>query len=158
LTLNPAAPSRGDAAALSAKGSEPGETIMAASVYEQHDKAFARVSAWVVLDDKGERVATVAIKFPQDGAGRLWAYAHVLGLPMQRHHADGYGYDKRSPAVRGAFTKAAIPSSDVRADSLDWCATMGERIRALREAVQASDGEYWDRLLEKAGFRVLQAV
>ena len=39
-------------------------------IYEQHDKAFSRVSAFVILDSKGERVATVAIKFPADGAGR----------------------------------------------------------------------------------------
>ena len=103
-------------------------------------------------------VAKVAIKFPKDGDGRLWAYAHVMGCQMQRCHAGGYGYDKRSPAVRGAFEKVSIAPHDVRKDDLDWCAKQGALIRALREALQASDGEYWDRLLEKAGFTVLQAV
>lgn len=52
-------------------------------IYEQHDAAFSRVSAYVVARN-GERVATIAFKFPADGAGRLWAYVHWLGLEMVR--------------------------------------------------------------------------
>ena len=118
-------------------------------IYEQHDKAFAKVSAFVILKD-GERVATVAIKFPTDGAGRLWAYTHFLGAPMTRHHADGYGYDKRSPAVIGGFAKAAFE----RAEPMERLA----KLRDFRAALGSDDGEYWDRKLEKAGYQVLQAV
>lgn len=53
-------------------------------IYDLHSKAFARVSAYVVLDKSGERVATVAFKFPADGAGRLYAYVHWIGVPMVR--------------------------------------------------------------------------
>ena len=68
-------------------------------IYDQHAKAFAAVQAFVILDTSGERVATVALKFPRDGAGRLYAYVHLIGVEMVRAHAGGYGYDKRSAAV-----------------------------------------------------------
>src|SRR4051812_8286161 len=77
-----------------------------ADIYDQHKAAFANVSAFVVLKD-GERVATVAIKFPRDGAGRLYAYVHWIGLEMVRGSATGYGYDKRSAAVSSAAGKLA---------------------------------------------------
>ena len=73
------------------------------SIYELHDKAFRHVSAYVILLN-GERVATVAIKFPADGAGRLYAYVHWIGTPMVRGFAGGYGYDKRSAACADAAT------------------------------------------------------
>src|SRR3546814_2190612 len=76
---------------------ETWETDMTA-IYDQHDKAFARVSAYVVTKD-GAHVANVSIKFPADGAGRLYAYVHWIGLEMVRDHANGYGYDKRTAAV-----------------------------------------------------------
>jgi hypothetical protein len=129
-----------------------------ADIYEQHEKAFAKVSAWVILDQAGEKVATVAIKFPQDGAGRLWAYTHFLGVPMTRHHADGYGYDKRSPAVAGGFEKAKVPS--VPKDDPFRCLyeAKRERLEAFQSAFHGMGGEDWTRMLEKAGFRVIQAV
>jgi hypothetical protein len=119
-------------------------------IYAQHDKTFASVSAYVILKD-GERVATIALKFPKDGAGRLYAYVHWLGLPMVRGHAGGYGYDKRSAAIANAVNKAietiAIDPEDVNLP----------RTTFFRE-LRADGGEYWDSRLTKAGFTVLQAV
>lgn len=46
-----------------------------AKIYDQHRAAFSNVSAYVITLD-GEKVATIAIKFPRDGAGRLYAYVH----------------------------------------------------------------------------------
>ena len=83
-------------------------------IYDQHDAAFARVSAFVICRD-GERVATVALKFPADGAGRLHAYVHWLGLPMVRGFAGGYGYDKRSAAVIEATGKIPLGAAFVKA-------------------------------------------
>jgi len=124
---------------------------MTTNIYDQHTTAFANVSAFVILKD-GESVAKVAIKFPKDGAGRLWAYCHVLGCPMQRAYAGGYGYDKRSPAVRGAFAKAL-------SQLVENCFPPSvASLREICDALAVSEGEYWDRLLERAGFTVLQAV
>jgi hypothetical protein len=126
-------------------------------IYTQHDAAFARVSAFVILDAAGEKIATVAIKFPADGAGRLWAYVHVIGAPMTRGSADGYGYDKRSPAVALALKKAAYEPAEGEAPN-EYGAKIQGRIYALREALGDRDGEYWDARLTRAGFQVLGAV
>jgi hypothetical protein len=122
-----------------------------ADIYDQHDKAFSKVSAFVILDDKGERVATVAIKFPSDGAGRLWAYAHFIGVPMTRLHAEGFGYDKRTPAVCGAFLKAT--ARDEHHDP----ALLG-KLERFKAELHPHSGYDWSNQLEKAGYRVLQAV
>lgn len=123
-------------------------------IYELHDKAFARVSAFVILKD-GERVATVAFKFPADGAGRLYAYVHYLGIPMVRGFAGGYGYDKRSAAVANAVKRIVDPIDVVkRLVNEDWLADYDD----FRAALAQDDGQYWGNRLTKAGFTVLQAV
>lgn len=123
---------------------------MTANIYDQHAAAFRAVSAFVILD-KGERVATVALKFPADGAGRLFAYVHWIGAPMVRAFAGGGGYDKRSAAVSAAVTKIADPVTPRE------CETAGRRT-AFIDALHGCDGHDWTRKLEDAGFTVLQAV
>ncbi len=115
-------------------------------IYNQHSAAFSRVSAYVVLRD-GERVATVAFKFPADGAGRLYAYVHWFGTEMVRGFASGCGYDKRSAAVAAAAHK--MPFRDIREHVAE-----SSFIAVTRE----DGGESWDRALENAGFTVFQAV
>lgn len=109
-------------------------------IYEQHRAAFANVAAYVILDGAGERVATIAFKFPKDGAGRLYAYVHWLGSPMVRGFARGFGYDKRSAAC----SHAAIQIKGAR----------DEFVLAL----QRGDSSTWDAELRREGFTVLQAV
>lgn len=123
---------------------------MSRSIYDQHDAAFSGVSAYVVLDAKGERVATIAFKFPRDGAGRLYCYLHVFGVAMVRGYASGYGYDKRSAAAHSAVQ--CVDESEVR-EYLDTLAT----IKAMKSAI-CNRGTTWDRELEAAGFKVYQAV
>ena len=124
-------------------------------IYGQHDKAFAAVSAFVVIDPtNGERVATVAIKFPRDGAGRLYAYVHWIGLEMVRGFAGGYGYDKRSAAVADAARKLPLGLDAETGTRIDPLAHYGD----FKRAAMADAGDDWTRAVEKAGFRVLQAV
>lgn len=126
-------------------------------IYDQHNAAFNRVSAFVVMRD-GERVATIALKFPADGAGRLYAYTHWLGATMTRGYAGGYGYDKRSAAVESAVAK--IPANPFTAVELQYADGRPWFIHfaAFKAALSDIGGEDWTRLLEKAGFTVLQAV
>lgn len=126
-----------------------------ADIYEQHKAAFASVSAFVVLDQHGERVATVAIKFPRDGAGRLYAYVHLIGVEMVRGHANGYGYDKRSAAVSAAIAK--IPAYEA-SEGANKAHPANVNRWKMQAAASAMDGDDWTRALEKQGFRVLQAV
>jgi hypothetical protein len=123
-----------------------------ADIYDQHAKAFACVSAFVVLH-KGERVATIAFKFPADGARRLYAYVHWLGTEMVRGYAGGYGYDKKTAACADAARKALARPRDKH--------DVGEKQAAEYTfwAELAKDGgQHWDGALRDAGFTVLQAV
>lgn len=127
-------------------------------IYQQHAAAFASVSAHVVLH-RGERVATVAFKYPRDGAGRLYAYVHWIGSPMVRGFAGGGGYDKHSAACASAAGKMPDLSRDTYA-----CGTPHhddaecEAFEAFRSALAKDDGGHWYTQLDRAGFSVLQAV
>ena len=134
---------------------------MATDIYDLRAKAFDRVSAYVVARD-GEKVATIAFKFPADGAGRLYVYAHWFGLSLQRAFASGYGYDKRTAACitvahlmdLDAADNAAKEIGPACCDGRPWLA----HYRAFVAALRTNDGYDWSRNLEKAGFTVWQAV
>ena len=117
------------------------------AIYDQHDKAFAQVQAFVILKND-QRVATIAFKFPKDGAGRLYAYVHWIGTEMVRGHANGYGYDKKSAAVESAVNKLPRNKEDAGSDNLHLF------IKCLFNI----GGSNWDIKLRDAGFNVLQAV
>lgn len=122
-------------------------------IYDQHAKAFARVEAHVILKD-GECVATIAFKFPADGAGRLWAYVHWIGLEMVRGYAGGYGYDKRTAACSAAAYKLPLGL-----DAKTGCeADPTHAYHDFRRALSMDGGNTWDRQLRDAGFTILQAV
>lgn len=118
-------------------------------IYDQHNAAFTNVSAYIVMKDN-ERVATVAFKFPRDGAGRLYAYVHWFGLEMVRGHANGYGYDKKSAACESAGYTLAKNTCDLELRPFGL-------VTFLR-ALQNIGGSTWDRRLQEAGFTVHQAV
>lgn len=126
------------------------------NIYDQHRAAFSNVSAFVVM--KGtELVAKVAIKFPRDGAGRLYAYVHFFGMPMVRGFAGGYGYDKRTAAVEDAMKK--IDPEYFSPD--EHCRWEKERAacEAFRNAIlDGRDGVEWSNTLHNAGYTVVQAV
>lgn len=143
---------------------------MKPAIYDQHDKAFNRVSAYVIARN-GEKVATVAIKFPADGAGRLYAYVHWLGLEMVRGFANSYGYDKRSAAVQSAigriaqFDRAAeaqerrnagYPAAAMQSEISEIADN--EKLCRFKDAAHSMGGYDWTSALEKAGFTVWQAV
>ncbi len=123
-------------------------------IYDLHSAAFAQVSAYIILKD-GEKVATVAFKYPKDGAGRVWCYLHVVGLEMVRGYAGGYGYDKTS----AAFDDAAKAQTKVekaehqREDVYKKLINESEYIYGCLE-----DSHDWTRCLRDANYMVLKAV
>ena len=121
------------------------------NVYDQHRASFPHVSAYCIMHG-AERVATIAFKFPRDGAGRLYAYVHWLGVPMVRGHAGGYGYDKKSAACANACRK--IDTTPWEHDAPGEQALRASFIAALA----INGGRYWNDELEAVGFKVLQAV
>lgn len=126
-------------------------------IYDQHKAAFANVSAYVIARN-GEKVATIAFKYPRDGAGRLYAYVHWLGVPMVRGFAGGCGYDKHSAAVADAARKiiAGITTRGVRL----YPPTLSDldAYRAFLDAIERDGGWTWESRLREAGFQVWSAV
>jgi len=120
-------------------------------IYDHHAKAFNRVSAYVILKN-GERVATIAFKFPADGAGRLYAYVHWLGVPMVRGFAGGYGYDKRAAALANAVRKMPETPQQFGPEQEQVAST------DFYTALEHDRGPPWGNALRDAGFTVLQAV
>lgn len=116
-------------------------------IYNQHQNAFKHVSAYVILKD-GQRVATIAFRFPKDGAGRLWVYVHWIGIEMVRGYAGGYGYDKKSAAVESAAVLLRRLCEQSYSQGLD----------DFSRSIIDIGGNTWDRALQEAGFTVLQAV
>lgn len=125
-----------------------------ANIYDQHRAAFSNVSAYVVMHENC-RVANVAIKYPRDGAGRLYAYVHWHGLEMVRGFAAGGGYDKRTAACACAVRRlpSELPAGSDTDDRL-YAAVYGRFLAAMRE----DGGLDWNTALTRAGFTVLQAV
>jgi len=120
-------------------------------IYTQHAASFRNVAAYVIMRGS-ERVATIAFKFPADGAGRLYAYVHWIGEPMARGFASGGGYDKRSAACASAAQKMAkLYSATSRLE--DHAA-----YNMFRAALLKDDGIGWQDHLRDAGFTVFQAV
>lgn len=128
------------------------ELTDAGRIYRQHEAAFKGVSAYVVTDSKGERVATVAFKFARSGL-RTTCYLHWLGSPMVKAHANGGGYDKASAAAYQAAQR-------VQTGRATQGGPDGPAMNAFIAFVSAirDEGRHWDDDLRAAGFNVLQAV
>ena len=122
------------------------------AVYEAHSAAFARVSAAVITDRAGEMVAKIAFKYPRNGGGRVSCYLHVIGVPMVRGIATGFGYDKTSAAASRAASRLAIPADHPVTNEFR------EMVADIRGALIPDEGSTWDRELREAGFNVLTAI
>jgi hypothetical protein len=126
-------------------------------IYERHDKAFANVSAFVILD-RETKVATVSFKF---GAA-VTCFAHWLGTEMVYGRANGGGYDRKSAACAHAARKLpkAFKVCDDRLAEINAPrpAQKVARRAAFQAALLKESGWGWCRNLEDAGFTVLQAV
>ena len=125
----------------------------ASAIYNQHAAAFSNVAAYVVLHD-GQRVATIAFKYPRDGAGRLYAYVHWIGAEMVRGAAGGGGYDKHTAACAGAIM-AMFPGA---AGSTRIMTLPDTPFARFVRALEVDGGHDWNGMLRRAGFDVVQAV
>ena len=132
---------------------------MTQNIYYQHKAAFPYVSAYAIVGKKGERVGSIAFKFPRDGAGRLWVYLHIFGVTMVRGMAGGYGYDKQSAAMADAGSKAVKTIAGYTdQDKKDYPLTVKHVTNICKALDIGGSGADWQRELERAGYRVYGAV
>lgn len=120
-------------------------------IYQLHAQTFRHVAAYVITDDKGERVATVAFKYAESGL-RTTCYLHVIGFPMARGYASGGGYDKASAAAHVAANRVVYQGGLDASEQVRF-----DMVRRLVGAIK-DEGRSWDGDLRAAGFNVLQAV
>lgn len=116
------------------------------TIYDTHANAFSNVASFVIL--KGTDLkAKISVKYPKDGAGRLTAYVHWLGVTMVKGTASGYGYDKLSAALFASLSN--FPSDTV----------LEGDFKAFYNAIASgSNNGTWREQLQKAGFTAIQAL
>lgn len=123
---------------------------MVSDIYTQHETAFKNIAAFVVCNNKGERVATIAFKF----GNAVTCYLHIIGLTMTKGRANGGGYDRKSAAIHHAMQKVGCGSMESKE-----AARYDDIVAALREALARGNGpSSWDSALREAGYNVFQAV
>lgn len=131
------------------------------NIYRLHEKAFSNVQAYAIFKGK-KHLANVNLKFPRDGAERLWCYFHIIGLEMVRAYAGGYGYDKRSAAVQAAIQTHPIPELSDNLKDQDWAQKDIKKdikaVKALKKVAKDMEGQDWAQALRDNGYKVIQVV
>lgn len=126
------------------------------SIYDQHDKAFNNISAFVLAHNTPhgiERLATVAFK--RGATGNVKCFFHMIGYEMQSGNAGGGGYDKMS----AAFYDAAAKNYKKVLNAPDTTDADKDYALSILEAAKAGNGSsHWHDALRGAGFALLQAV
>lgn len=117
-------------------------------IYTQHESTFKDVSAYVVIDSTGDRVATIAFKY----GVTVQCYLHIIGLEMTKGRAGGGGYDRKSAAAYDAVMKTKLKDDT---ENHQYSVLVERITRALTAGNGAS---HWDAALCQEGFTVLQAV
>jgi hypothetical protein len=113
-------------------------------IYDQFDAATKEIGAYAIF--AGDKYAArIVLKYPRDGAGRLYCYVHIFGSAMVRGSASGGGYDKATAAFEDAIGKLVDTS---------WPDSFAvEHLQAIMSAT-GPDGSRWARRLEKLGYTV----
>ena len=124
--------------------------------WQKFDNAFKLVSAYVVMgQDTMQPIAKIALKFPSDGAGRVNAYIHVIGMEVQHGYAGGYGYDKRTASI----ISTASNCNDFLNDAENY-RNVNDRQKQFIDLLLSDEAQGgWQEVINhKNGFIVIQAV
>lgn len=71
-------------------------------IYNQFDRAFARIDGYSIIDAKGRHVGRVAFKHTDAAAT---CFFQIWGAPMVKGRAPGGGYDRKGAAFASAAAK-----------------------------------------------------
>ena len=124
--------------------------------WQKFDNAFNLVSAYVVMDqDTMQPIAKIALKYPKDGAGRVNAYIHIIGMEVQHGYAGGYGYDKRTASIISAASNC-----DAFLNDAENCRNVNDRQKQFIDLLLSDEAQGgWQEVINhKNGFIVIQAV
>lgn len=126
------------------------------ATHNQYDKATSRLAVFVLADKEKEIIGNILASYPKDGAGNLTVFIRILGLPLVRGKAGGYGYDKLGAAMYEAGLAlnnriTAMEKENLRGPEL---LSLGRRIA---ESL-AQDQTNWKGNLGKAGIFLAQII
>ena len=126
--------------------------------WQKFDNAFKQVSAFVVMDQETmQPIAKIALKFPSDGAGRVNAYIHLIGMEVQHGYAGGYGYDKRTASIIDAVTNCNdIWAQQIKLGHVSLTSAQQNFINLLLS--DKAQGGWLEVINQDNGFLVIQAV
>ena len=126
--------------------------------WQKFDNAFKQVSAFVVMDrDTMQPIAKIALKFPSDGAGRVNAYIHLIGMEVQHGYAGGYGYDKRTASIISAVSNCNdIWAQQIKSGHVSLTSGQQNLINLLLS--DDAQGGWLEVINQDNGFVVIQAV
>jgi hypothetical protein len=126
--------------------------------WQKFDNAFKQVSAFVVMDrDTMQPTAKIALKFPSDGAGRVNAYIHLIGMEVQHGYAGGYGYDKRTASIISAASNCNdIWAQQIKSGHVSLTSAQQNFINLLLS--DKAQGGWLEVINQDNGFIVIQAV
>ena len=126
--------------------------------WQKFDNAFKLVSAYVVMgQDTMQPIAKIALKFPSDGAGRVNAYIHLIGMEVQHGYAGGYGYDKRTASIIGAVSNCNdIWAQQIKSGHVSLTSAQQNFINLLLS--DKAQGGWLEVINQDNGFIVIQAV
>ena len=126
--------------------------------WQKFDNAFKSVSAYVVMDqDTMQPIAKIALKFPSDGAGRVNAYIHIIGMEVQHGYAGGYGYDKRTASIISAASHCNdIWAQQIKSGHVGLTSVQQNFINLLLS--DDAQGGWQEVINHNNGFIVIQAV
>ena len=124
--------------------------------WQKFDNAFNLVSAYLVMDqDTMQPIAKIALKYPKDGAGRVHAYIHIIGMEVQHGYAGGYGYDKRTASIIGA----ASSCNDCLVEAKNYQNINGKQKQFINLLLSDKAQGGWQEVINHDnGFIVIQAV
>ena len=115
------------------------------TIYDQRDRAMANISAFIVLDYKGNVKARIQIAH----RAAVTAWIAFDGAPLVKGRAAGGGYDRTTAAIENAMM-------NVRPNEYDTDGTVKLIVDTMLDP--ANEGKHWDRRLRDIGFNVIQAV
>ena len=126
--------------------------------WQKFDNAFKSVSAYVVMDQETmQPIAKIALKYPKNGAGRVNAYIHLIGMEVQHGFAGGYGYDKRTASIISAISKCNdIWAQQLKSGHVSLSSVQQNFINLLLS--DKAQGGWLEVINQNNGFIVIQAV
>lgn len=131
---------------------------MTKDIYEKHQAAFKNVSAFVICDKSGERVATIAFKH----GNAVTCFLHIIGLEMTQGRAGGGGYDRKSASAWDAVQKTGsylAPGIAEDGEVRKYMLKLHDLRDKFKAALHEGNGSgSWDRCLRDAGFIIHSAV